>query len=456
MFAFLGLSILSKNLSIFTQQSARPVRGNILMQFVHGKVLPIFILAIFLLAFSYPTNSLAAPDDKSLRSSTVQNIENDDIRGEDLRIRKVAIEALGNRAGTVVVMSPQSGRIYTIVNQDWAVRRGFKPCSTIKLVTGIAGYNENLINSNGTIASGAYRLGLNDSLAYSNNPFFQKVGANLGNGKMVAYAKKLGLGERTGINIAGENPGKLPYGNDNLRIYSHADDFEVTPLQLAVLVSAISNGGDLVIPQVINSNFSKINFRGYYKRQLDLAPTVFERVIPGMVGAVKYGTAKQITDSHLKIAGKTGSCIANGTWVGLFASVAPINDPRFSVVVITEGKYARGKVSAGIAGKIYQSLRGRFNESYKGTLARKAVYSDDQNQVASDSKKVTRIVSSKPRTGTPSSIKNKSEDRDSASIAKTRIIKVKQTPDTPKTEELFPTIVIKGKTEITRPRVVQN
>ena len=92
-----------------------------------------------------------------------------------------------------------------------------------------------------------------------------------------------------------------------------------------------------------------------------------------MVGAVKYGTARSIRKPRLEIAGKTGSCIARKTWVGLFASVAPILNPRFAVVVITEGKYARGKHSAKIAGKIYQALRPRFSEKFNGVLARKTV-----------------------------------------------------------------------------------
>ena len=39
------------------------------------------------------------------------------------------------------MMEAQTGKIVTIVNQDWAIRNSFKPCSTIKLVTGVAGLN---------------------------------------------------------------------------------------------------------------------------------------------------------------------------------------------------------------------------------------------------------------------------------------------------------------------------
>ena len=60
-------------------------------------------------------------------------------------MRRIAVNALGNHAGTVVVMDPMPGRVYSMVNHEWALRRGFKPCSTIKLVTGVAGLSEKLV-----------------------------------------------------------------------------------------------------------------------------------------------------------------------------------------------------------------------------------------------------------------------------------------------------------------------
>lgn len=435
------------------------------MQFIPKDIL-LKSLTLFLLTTNlFVFKTLSQTDDKTLRETTIENIQSDDIRGEDLKIRQAAIEALGNRAGTVVVMSPQSGRIYTIVNQDWGIRRGFKPCSTIKLVAGIAGYNEKLISGDGNLVNDSFRLGLDESLAYSNNSYFQKIGSNLGSKAMIAYARRLGLGEPTGINSAGEYAGKLPFGNENLRIYSHADDFEVTPLQLAVMVSAITNGGDLVVPQIPRSDYAKASFRGYYKRNLDIKPTVFERVIPGMIGAVRYGTAKGIDSSNLKVAGKTGSCIADGTWVGLFTSVAPFVDPKFAVVVITEGKYARGSHAAEVAGRIYKTLGKRFDESYKGKLARKTVVVGSRSDVAAKSPRSGKTVIIVPRSDKDRSARVstpvRSDPEESTKVAtnsgESTVIKAGRQKNTErKKENPFPTIVIGGKTEITRPRVVRN
>jgi hypothetical protein len=182
------------------------------------------------------------------------------------------------------------------------------------------------------------------------------VGANLGNTKMIEYAKDLGLGQPTGLNASGEYAGKLPYGNNNAKIYSHGEDFEVTPLQLAVLVSEISNGGKRLIPRTPRNETEKVRFQPFMRERLDLPQQNVRRVIPGMIGAAEYGTAHRGVDASLGVAGKTGSCISKGSWVGLFASVAPIEQPKYAVVVITRGEHERGKYAAAVAGQVYRAL----------------------------------------------------------------------------------------------------
>jgi hypothetical protein len=298
--------------------------------------------------------------ERGLRTETVDNIAKDNTEGEDLRVRQTAIDALGSRAGTVVVMESQTGKVLTIVNQDWAIKNGFKPCSTIKLVTGVAGVNENVINNEGDIVGDNYSVNLNTALAFSKNPYFQRVGVKVGNAKMIDYARSLGLGQKTGINAEGETPGKLPYGNSNPRIYSHGDDFEVTPLQLAVMVSALSNGGSKVVPHISKPSIERSGFKTQYNGRLDIPQERYQQVLPGMMGAAEFGTAHRGVDASLGIAGKTGSCITKGSWIGLFASVAPVEKPKYAVVVITRGHSERGKWAASVAGKIYHELAPRL------------------------------------------------------------------------------------------------
>lgn len=309
--------------------------------------------------------------ERGLRTETVRNIENDRTDGEDLQVRRAAVNALGSHAGTIVVMEAQTGKVLTIVNQDWAIRNSFKPCSTIKLVTGVAGLDEHVINEEGGIGNSTSGMKLEGALAHSNNGYFQRVGVNVGSSKMVDYARKLGLGEQTGINADGETAGRVPNGNNNPRIYSHGDDFEVTPLQLAVLVSAVSNGGRKVVPQIPIPRVERTNFIFKKSERLDLPKRSFEGLLPGMLGAAEYGTARRGVDSAMGVAGKTGSCIGKGSWVGLFASVAPVEDPKYSVVVITRGQSERGKYAAAIAGQVYQALRSRITRDFDNDWARR-------------------------------------------------------------------------------------
>jgi penicillin-binding protein 2 len=190
---------------------------------------------------------------------------------------------------------------------------------------------------------------------------------------MIAYAKRLGLGQPTGINLERENPGKLPYGNNNPRIYSHADDFEVTPLQLAVMVTAIANGGERVVPKVSKARVERTSMTRSVRGVIGLPDRSINGVIPGMIGAAEYGTARRGVDASMGVAGKTGSCIGRGSWVGLFASVAPIEDPKYAVVVITRGQSERGRIAAAIAGQIYKTLNAEIKRDAEKSLALKKV-----------------------------------------------------------------------------------
>jgi penicillin-binding protein 2 len=321
--------------------------------------------------------------DQALRDEAVANIMKDETTGEDLEVRRAAVEALGDKAGTVVVMNPKTGQVYTVVNQDWGLRHGYKPCSTVKLVTGLAGLSEHVIDPVQTINIGAssYSLDLTDSLAFSNNGYFQRVGGQVGFPKMMEYARKLGLGEPTGINHPFESPGRLPVFKEGYAVNhmsSHGDDIEVTAIQLARLASAIANGGHLLIPHLPRTPEENVRFKREVKRDIDIPDENVKRMLPGMVGAVNFGTARRAQSPLMTIAGKTGSCIEQSPlrpWLGLFTSFAPIQDPQLAVAVILRGSHARGKYASEVAGGVYRRL---------GLIARFAPKPGSQPVLAND------------------------------------------------------------------------
>jgi penicillin-binding protein 2 len=310
--------------------------------------------------------------EKAMRDEAQTFISRDDTTGEDPEVRRIAVNELGYHAGTVFVMDQITGKIYSVVNQEWALRRGFKPCSTIKLVTGIAGLEEKVISPlETTNISDKYQLDLTDALAYSNNTYFQHVGGQVGFEKMMSYARELGLGEKTGVNEPNEYSGRLPLEKSGFalnRMSYHGDDFEVTALQLGTMVSALANGGKLLVPYVPrNSADSKP--RTKVRRQLDVSQDNLRRMVPGMVGSVNYGSGKKAYDPLQTVAGKTGTCIGQGSWLGLFASYAPLANPRLAVVVIGRGSDARNHFPAAVAGKIYRDLGSRFGAPINLQLA---------------------------------------------------------------------------------------
>src|SRR2546421_307343 len=304
--------------------------------------------------------------DQSLRDETAANIQHDETTGEDMEVRRAALGALGDRAGTVVVMNPKTGQVYSVVNQDWGLRRGFKPCSTTKLVTGLAGLSEHVIDPVQTVNIGtaSYSLDLTDSLAFSNNGYFQRVGGQVGFDKMMEYARKLGLGQQTGINFPAESAGRLPSFKEGYAVNhmsSHGDDIEVTAIQLATLTSAIANGGPPLVPHEPRTPQENRRLPPRVQRGLENPQGEQQRLTPGAVGSVAYGSGKRAYNPIETIAGKTGTCTGQGSKLGLFTSFAPVHDPRLAVAVITRGSTSAGYRDAStIAGQVYRNLQTRF------------------------------------------------------------------------------------------------
>jgi membrane peptidoglycan carboxypeptidase len=325
--------------------------------------------------------------DEGIRNEVAENIARDTTAGEDLDVRRAAINALGHHAGTVVVMDPKSGRVYTVVNQEWALRRGFKPCSTIKLVTGVAGISEKMIQPVENVGAGGNSgLNLTDALAHSNNTYFQRVGGEVGFDKMVSYAREMGLGEKTGINYPNESAGRVPLFKSGYAVNhmsSHGDDFEVTAIQLASLVSAMSNGGKLVTPHVPRTVEENDKFKIETRRKINISQETLGRMLPGMIGAVNYGSGHKAYRPEQTVAGKTGTCIGQGSWLGLFTSYAPVANPKLAVVVITRGTDAHNHLPAAVAGDIYRALSPRFGTQIDFQVAQTA---DDEETPTKDKK----------------------------------------------------------------------
>ncbi|HEX5430828.1 MAG TPA: penicillin-binding transpeptidase domain-containing protein [Bryobacteraceae bacterium] len=288
----------------------------------------------------------------------------DNIDGEDLAARRAAVEALGPFNGTVVVSDASTGRVLTIVNQKVAFKHGFEPCSTIKIPVALAALSEGIVDRTTLIRIyGRTSIGMTDALAKSSNQYFASLGEKLGFARVSYYDRLFGLGEKAGLNIAGEQAGTLPPQTPKSgmgMMTSFGDGITMTPLEYAALIGAVANGGTLYYLQYPKTREEAAVLVPRVKRHLDIAEFIPE-VKPGMMGAVEYGTARRIGfDPNEPIYGKTGTCTdtLTPTHLGWFGSFSEIGQRKMVVVVLlTGGRGVSGPVASGIAGRVYKNLQ---------------------------------------------------------------------------------------------------
>lgn len=298
-----------------------------------------------------------------LEPTFADSTDGDIVDGEDLVVRRAAVEALGPYNGAVVVADPQTGRLLTVVNQKVAFRQGFQPCSTVKIVSAVAGLSEGVIDrSTNMRLYGRTTMNLTDALARSNNPFFANIGVKLGYDKIAYYARLLGLGEKASL-LDDEQAGTIPAGppaNGGMGMMtSFGEGIKLTPLQLAAMLTPIANGGTLYYLQYPKSQTEAVSLVPRVKRHLAIQQVIPD-LMPGMMGAVEYGTARRASyDANEPIFGKTGTCTdrATPTHLGWFGSFNTVGDKKLVVVVLLMGgRPVNGPVASGIAGQIYRTL----------------------------------------------------------------------------------------------------
>lgn len=294
----------------------------------------------------------------------------DNLAGEDPVIRQAALEAIGNLNGSVVVVDPYSGRILSIVNQKLALTGAFTPCSTLKPMAALAGLSEGIISPDTRLpAEGrcriffrAPRINVQQALAESDNDFFFRLGEMLGYPRVARYFHdEFGLGERAGLDIAGESPGVFPSAAPRDggvgRLTYFGQDIEMTPLQLAAFASAVANGGTLYYLQYPRTPEDLADFQPVVRRRLDDVASYIPQVRQGMAGTVEFGTGKLAYNPDQQLFGKTGTCSENGAHLGWFASFSQGEQPdRVVVVLLRGGPPMFGPHAAEIAGRVYRGM----------------------------------------------------------------------------------------------------
>jgi penicillin-binding protein 2 len=287
----------------------------------------------------------------------------DYIEGDDLTARKAALDGLGRLNGSVVISDADTGRVLTVVNQKVAFHSGYQPCSTVKIPVALAALTESLIDRNTLLrVYGRTKFAMTEALARSNNQYFASLGEKLGFARMSYYARLFGLGEKAGLDIVGEQPGILPPETPKSgmgMMTSFGDGIYLTPLELSALIGAVANGGTLYYLQYPRNDFEAGSLIPRVKRRLDIDQVIPE-MLPGMEGAVNFGTARRIGPDHPQpIYGKTGTCTdsRSPTHLGWFGSFSQVGKEKLVVtVLLTGGNLVSGPAAAGVAGEIFKGL----------------------------------------------------------------------------------------------------
>lgn len=309
--------------------------------------------------------------------------------------------------GAVVVMDVNTGEILALASyptynlatfsQDFnqlnadesrpmynrAIQGTYAPGSTFKMATAIAGLEEGIITTETRIrdlgrymyyapdytpACWLYRknggthgnINVSQAIKYSCNYFFYDVSRQLGIDNLNKYAKQLGLGQLTGIELSGEEAGNLagpesreakggPRWELGETIQAGIGQSEqlFTPIQLCSYIATIANGGTRYQPHLLKEVWDY----SYTTKLMEVEPKVVDvvqmsestrqAVFEGMLGVTTDdGTASSHFRNYpIEVAGKTGSAqtvVGKRSDHGVWVSFAPYDDPEIAVCVVGE------------------------------------------------------------------------------------------------------------------------
>ena len=340
----------------------------------------------------------------------------------DAELQIFAYEILPDR-GACVAMNPQSGEILLWVSKpgfdpnlfsggipseiwrEWRedslsplwdrVMKGcFPPASVFKLVTAAAGLEKGIVGPhtkqpvqcNGSMMIGRREfkcwethgsLNLIDAIVYSCDVYFYQLGILLGVETMMNQAKKVGLGERIGVDIPGEPTGLIPsekwydkrYGKGrwskgiSANLSVGQGEILTSPLQILYFVSGIANRKVLNTPRIVaravNPDGEEVFSNTPHSRALPWSDETIEVLRQGMLGVVERldGTGGLARVPGIRVAGKTGTAQnPGGEHHAWFVAFAPYYKPEICVVVFVENGGMGGSVAAPIAGQILRKF----------------------------------------------------------------------------------------------------
>jgi penicillin-binding protein 2 len=357
----------------------------------------------------------------------------------DAELQVKAREYLAGRRGSVIAIEPASGDVLAFVSNpvydpnkfvngidhrsynalrddvdrpllNRALNGRYAPGSTIKGLVALAGLSNGYSANTSVVCPGYFKIkgsshryrcwkrvghgktSMFESIMKSCDVFYYQMAQNLGIDKLHDFLGRFGLGQRTGIDLAGEPSGLMPsrewkrrvrgtpwYPGETLITGIGQGYMLVTPLQLGVMSATLANRGKRIEPRLVDKrthgrgdNIEQVaDLNGALLESVDLPEGHFAAVIDAMHAVVQNqrGTARASgMDADYTIAGKTGTAqvvaIAQGAEYdasklsefqkdhALFVAFAPVEDPKIAIAVIVENGGSGSSVAAPVARKV--------------------------------------------------------------------------------------------------------
>ncbi len=314
-----------------------------------------------------------------------------------------ANEQLVSKSINGILMDPRTGEILAIAqhpsfnpSRPWespaadqrlkAVSDMFEPGSTIKVVTATAAIDDGVYSPADTFfcENGQYVyynlvvrdiypreiLSLSDIIAHSSNIGIIKVAEDLGPDLIYKYCYRFGLGTRTGIDLPGESPGILREPGDwssvSTGVVAMGHEIGTTTLQLALIYSAVANGGllmrPLLVTEVIDAGGEALVTNHPEVIRRVASPATMEQLRYMLYNVVEEGTGTEAQLPGYTIAGKTGTAqkfldgeYSDREFVATFAAIFPADQPRLVCVVAVDSPQYGSHFGGGAAAPIVRN-----------------------------------------------------------------------------------------------------
>jgi penicillin-binding protein 2 len=361
----------------------------------------------------------------------------------DYDLQQVAEQSLGARPGAVVALDPRTGEVLAmashpsmdpndfavrITSENWnnlndspehplmnrAIQAQLAPGSVFKIVTATAMLEDKVPPESFTTFCPGYgtfygrqfkcyiysaksgprahgALSLHDAILKSCDIFFYNVGMRLGIDRLALYAKKFGLGQKTGIDLPSEEPGLMPspewvdrvfhrkwYAGETISVAIGQGAVTTTPLQLARMIGGIAMGGVFKQPHLLK------DAPNVGEERVTISEPTVEKITDAMYGVVNEsgGTGGQLKLAGIELSGKSGTAqvigydtrarvgktkqLEDNAW---FVGYAPRRNPEIVVSVLVQESGKHGGEAAGpVARDIIKAYYDKKNKKMPGQL----------------------------------------------------------------------------------------